>query len=173
MEYKSHCEKTGDAQGDYRFTLEQSGEKVLLVIGLNPSTANELTPDKTVSKVLKYASESGYDGFVMLNLSAERATKPWMMCQQADKEMHDRNLEEIRKIANRYVAADVLVAFGNGIGSRDYLKDAFRDIYEILGDARSWLKIGTLTAWGNPRHPLYCKWELMDFDVRGYIERLK
>lgn len=173
MEYKPHCEKTGDAQGNYRFTLEQSGEKVLLVIGLNPSTANELTPDRTVSKVSKYAPKSGYDGFVMLNLSAERATKPGMMRSVVDAEMRKRNLEEIRKIANRYVAADVLVAFGNGIGCRDYLKDAFRDIYQILGDARSWLKIGALTAWGNPRHPLYCKWELTSFDARGYAERLK
>lgn len=173
MEYKPYCEKTGDDPGDYRFTLEQSGERMLIVIGLNPSTANEKTPDRTVSKVLKYASESGYDGFVMLNLSAERATKPWMMRSQIDNEMHYRNLNEIRKIACRYVSADVLAAFGNGIGYRDYLKVTFRNLYEILGNTRSWLKIGDLTACGNPRHPLYCKWELTDFDVRGYISLLK
>lgn len=173
MEYKPYCEKTGDAQGEYRFTLELPGEKVLLVIGLNPSTANESTPDRTVSKVLHCAPTSGYDGFVMLNLSAERATKPGMMRKEIDPVMRERNLEEIRNVAEKYPDADILVAFGNGIGCRDYLKDAFRDIHNILGDARSWLKIGALTAWGNPRHPLYCKWELTSFDARGYAERLK
>lgn len=172
MEYKPHCEKTGDAQGDYRFTLELPGEKVLLVIGLNPSTANESIPDRTVSKVLKYAPSGGYDGFVMLNLSAERATKPGNLAEVNSEEMHRRNLNEIRAIAHKYPTADVLAAFGNGIGCRKYLKDAFRDIYDILGNGRSWLKIGSLTAWGNPRHPLYCRWELTDFEVDEYVGRL-
>lgn len=172
MEYKPHCEKTGDAQGDYRFTLEQSGEKVLLVIGLNPSTANESTPDRTVAKVLKQAPTSGYDGFVMLNLSAQRATDPGNLARVNSEEMYRRNLDEIRKIARKYPKADVLAAFGNGIGYRKYLKDAFLDIYDILGKGRSWLKIGSLTAWGNPRHPLYCRWELTDFEVEEYVGRL-
>lgn len=173
MKYKPHCEKTGDAQGDYRFTLEQSGVKVLLVIGLNPSTANESIPDRTVSKVLHCAPTSGYDGFVMLNLSAERATDPDNLAKANSEEMRRRNLDEIREIARKYPTADVLAAFGNGIGYRQYLKDAFRDIHDVLGDARSWLKIGALTAWGNPRHPLYCKWELTEFDVTDYLNRLK
>lgn len=37
MDYKpTACQQTGQAQGDYRFTLEQTGKKMLFVIGLEP-----------------------------------------------------------------------------------------------------------------------------------------
>ena len=51
MDYKpTACQQTDQAQGDYRFTLEQAGKKMLFVIGLNPSTADESRPDRTVNR---------------------------------------------------------------------------------------------------------------------------
>ena len=51
MNYCPTCNETGKSQGDHRFVLEQPGERMLLVVGLNPSTADETHPDPTVRKV--------------------------------------------------------------------------------------------------------------------------
>lgn len=51
-------------QDDARFTLGRRGKKNLLVIGLNPSKADEQKPDPTLRRVLGYASRNGFDGFV-------------------------------------------------------------------------------------------------------------
>lgn len=72
MNYCPTCNETGKSQGDHRFVLEQPGERMLLVVGLNPSTADETHPDPTVRKVVGFAEGGGYDGFAMLNLSSER-----------------------------------------------------------------------------------------------------
>ena len=77
MDYLPICNETGKSQGDHRFVLEQPGKKMLLVVGLNPSTADETHPDPTTHKVMGFAEGGGYDGFAMLNLSSERATDKW------------------------------------------------------------------------------------------------
>ena len=74
MNYCPTCNETGKSQGDHRFVLEQPGERMLLVVGLNPSTADETHPDPTVRKVVGFAEGGRYDGFAMLNLASERAT---------------------------------------------------------------------------------------------------
>lgn len=70
----THCEQTGTEQGDYRFYIEQAGDKMLFVVGLNPSTANDKIADRTMTRVLEFVEKAGYNGFVMLNLSAQRQT---------------------------------------------------------------------------------------------------
>lgn len=177
IRYKpTYWEETGREQGAYRFILEQAGERMLFVIGLNPSTANELRPDPTLRKVTRFAANAGYDGFTMLNLSSERATDKWSMSPALDEAMHQRNLEGIARLAKRYPAADILVAFGNDIAVKPYLKQCFRDIHSVLSTHRGrWLKIGEPTAKGNPRHPLYAPYAygLTTFDVIGYIAKLQ
>ena len=50
-----------------RFTLGTTGKNPLCVIGLNPSTADETTPDLTIKKVMIFAEQSGFDSFIMFN----------------------------------------------------------------------------------------------------------
>ena len=40
----------------------------MYVIGINPSTANEEKPDRTIGRVMGFAEENGFDGFAMINL---------------------------------------------------------------------------------------------------------
>lgn len=171
MEYNiTTCEKSSDNK--YRFTLVQKGEKVLLVIGLNPSTADELKPDQTMRKVMGFAEGHGYDGFVMLNLSAERSTNPADMAQELNTDMHDRNLVAIRQVAGTYPVADVLVAFGDNVMTRAYLGKCFKDICAILQTTdRRWWKIGVFTKAGNPRHPLHTAWQdFTELDIASYLK---
>ena len=177
MDYKpTDCRQTGQAQGDYRFTLEQAGEKMLFVIGLNPSTANEENPDKTVKRIMGFVEGGGYDGFVVCNLSAERATDKWSLAPQLDANKHRTNLDAVRAVAEQYPSADILAAWGDDIHIRPYLRQCAQDIVDILqSHKREWLQIGKLTLKGNPRHPLYAKydWGLQPFDIAAYLERLR
>lgn len=177
INYKpTYCEETGREQGAHRFVLEQAGERMLFVIGLNPSTANEERPDPTLRKVTQFAANAGYDGFTMLNLSSERATDKWSMSPVLNEEMHRRNLDGIVRLAKRYPTADILVAFGNDIVVKPYLKRCFCDIHAVLHrHPGRWLKIGAPTTKGNPRHPLYAPYAsgLTAFDIADYIAKLQ
>ena len=162
------------AEGEHRFVLEQEGENVLIVIGLNPSTADEKNADPTMQSVLRFVNRWGYDGFVMINLSSERCTIPQNMAKLLDFRKHKKNICFISKIAQKYPDADVLVAFGDNIVIREYLPLCFFDIHKVLSsDDRRWLHIGGpkgMTAKGHPRHPLYAKVEdgLVEFDAMAY-----
>ena len=150
----THCESTGSAQGEYRYYLEQVGNKMLFIIGLNPSTANENICDRTMGRVLGFVENAGYNGFVMLNLYPQRQTDKYALPKEQDEVIHQRALQYIRELATKHPSADVLLAFGNDITLRGYLKKNLGDIIETLG-ARKYLQIGTLTAKGFPRNPVY------------------
>lgn len=62
----------------YRYALfrEWGEESKLVVIGLNPSTADEYQDDPTIRRCIGYAKAWGHGGLVMLNLFAFRATQP-------------------------------------------------------------------------------------------------
>ena len=60
----------------------------------------------------------------------------------------------------------VLMAYGNAIHQRDYLKNFLRDIVSILMPHQPrWKQIGTLTKQGCPRHPLYAPYS----EFKNYI----
>lgn len=164
------CQESGKEQGDYRYTLEQSGKQMLFVIGLNPSTAHCEHLDNTMRRVIGFAGEKNYDGFVMLNLSAERQTNRWNMASELNEEHHQKNLECMKTLSEKYPDADILFAYGNGIETRRYLKErCLPDILNVFNDHKGRrLKIGELTKRRNPRHPLFAKseWKFSDVDVK-------
>lgn len=161
------------AEGNHRFALEQPGDNVLIVIGVNPSTADETKPDPTMQSVLRFVNTGGYDGFVMLNLSSERCTEPRKLSTAVDEPMHKKNLRIVTQMGKKYPEADILLAFGNNIERRMYLRLCFFEIYRRLSSHQRWLCIGGnefVTKYGHPRHPLYAspKLGLHDFDIAKY-----
>ena len=86
-----------DQNNLWRYTLGRSGSKPLLVIGLNPSTATPEKLDPTVTRVEKVAQQSGFDGFVMLNLYPVRATDPKDLSPKADPEAYQRTWKKSRR----------------------------------------------------------------------------
>jgi hypothetical protein len=71
----------------YRYVLwrEWSGHpRRLVVIGLNPSTADATKNDPTVTRCINFAKREGCGGMIMLNLFAFRATDPGVMMEAAD-----------------------------------------------------------------------------------------
>ena len=71
--------------GFYRYLLRRSwGERAdkqnwLLWVMLNPSTADGVGDDATIRKIRKFAQREGYNGFLVVNLYAFRATDPKML----------------------------------------------------------------------------------------------
>lgn len=176
MNYHPKCDETGDSQGGHRFVLEQSGEKMLIVVGLNPSTADAAHPDRTVGRIMGIAKGGGYDGFAVVNLSSVRAADKHALPAVLDERYHRRNMAAVEALARRYPSADVLVAFGDGVLSRPYLTRCFRDVCAALGTCKgNRLAIGALTAKGNPRHPLYAKYAdgMRAFDVKKYLTKIQ
>jgi hypothetical protein len=170
MEY-NNIEMIGDAE-TVRYLLKKEGKRILYVIGINPSTANEEKPDRTIGRVMGFADNNGFDGFAMINLYPQRSTRPYNLHQELCIEMHKNNLFAIKELFCDVHSPTILLAFGNNIGIRRYLKDCFRDIVSILQPhSPHWKQIGNLTGLGNPRHPLYARKEsLRDFDVQQYLK---
>lgn len=73
-----------DGFGDYRYSLRIEWQRDLLAQDrglaqfclLNPSTANHLGNDPTVTRCCGYARRWGYRGCIVTNISAWRATDP-------------------------------------------------------------------------------------------------
>lgn len=153
---KYHPKQIGDK--NTRYALIQEGQRPLFVIGLNPSTADESSPDPTMQFTMRIAEYNGYDGFIMLNLYPLRATKPKDLPKDCDIELHEQNLCEIENLLKSRTNVDVWLAFGNGISKRKYLSSCFKDILYLLKKYNAHLfYINNLTKAGYPPHPLYQK----------------
>lgn len=117
-------------------------------IGLNPSTADETQDDPTIRRCIRFTREWGYDGLVMLNLFAFRATDPKVMKAQTEPVGADN--DEVLLKASRKVGL-VIAAWGTH-GEFKGRGDAVR---RLLKDCR--LHHLGLSKDGHPKHPLYLK----------------
>jgi hypothetical protein len=68
----------------YRDWASWSNMRTLVVIGLNPSTADENDDDPTIRRCIGFAKREGCGRLVMLNLFALRATDPRVMKAHRD-----------------------------------------------------------------------------------------
>jgi hypothetical protein len=78
----------------YRYVLTRVWKKSkpqLLIIGINPSTADASQDDPTIRRLTQFAQANGFGGFLMLNLFAYRASKTHVL---RDK-IHVVSLEHI------------------------------------------------------------------------------
>jgi len=170
MQY-TNIKMSGD-EATVRFVLRKEGAKPLVVIGINPSTANESKPDRTMSRVMGFAEGNGFDSFIMLNLYPQRTPRPAELHQTHDEDLHHRNIEEIKSVLTGFNSPSVLLTFGDNIGCRSYLRDCLKDIVEVISPLNpQWLHAGSLTKSSNPRHPLYvpyCTFE--KFDINSLIK---
>ncbi len=61
---------------EYRYLLGTRGERPLICVGVNPSTAAPGALDNTLKSVERVALHNGFDSFIMCNVYAQRATRP-------------------------------------------------------------------------------------------------
>lgn len=159
MDYNITIYKTS-SENKYRYALGTLSDKILFVIGLNPSTADDKVADPTIKKVMGFAEQNGYNSFVMLNLYPERTPYPDDLPLEADNVQLEKNVQIISELIKSQNEADVLLAWGNNIYRRNYLLQSINLIYKSLSSHEiNWLRIGDLTKCGQPRHPLYISYQ--------------
>ncbi|MEO0340133.1 MAG: DUF1643 domain-containing protein [Bacteroidota bacterium] len=160
----------GDAKA--RYVLATEGERPLLVIGLNPSKADDQSSDQTFSKVLGFAERAGFDGIMMMNLYPQRATQPKQLHKRRNSQFHQNNLNHLHKILVQNRDIQILAAWGAGLEIRKYLSVCLNDIYQISQNYDcKWLQIGQLTKQGHPRHPSRTAYALglNPFELEEYL----
>ncbi len=132
----------------YRYSLWRQWNDVLpvfVVIGLNPSTADETLDDPTIRRCLGFAKREGCGALVMLNLFALRATDPKTMLGHPEP-IGQHNDSTIREYAQR--EGHVIVAAWGAHGSHLGRGETVRA--RVPG-----LRCFGLTKGGEPKHPLY------------------
>ena len=160
---------------EYRYILGTRGERPLICIGINPSTARPDALDNTLKSVERIALGNGYDSFLMFNVYAQRATSPDDMERRCNEALHRENLEAFRYVLSLSREPAVWAAWGAIIEKRDYLPRCLRDMLAAGEEyGARWFCAGPISKKGHPHHPLYLRKDelLRPFDVKGYLERL-
>lgn len=157
---------------EYRYILGTRGEKPLICIGINPSTAQPDDLDNTLKSVERIALGNGYDSFLMFNVYAQRATNPDTMEKVCNPQLHKENMEAFRYVLSLSREPGIWAAWGAVIEKRGYLKDCVRDMLAIGKEyGAHWYCAGAITKKGHPHHPLYLRKDekLRPFDVEAYL----
>lgn len=165
-----------NADNSCRFALGTEGEKPLIVIGINPNTADDKAADQTIKRVMGFAEGNGFDSYIMLNLYPQRSRFPADMHPQMDTDIVSLNLKNITEVLEKYNNPTILAAWSERIVVRDYLKNCLIGIFETSKKYNvKWIKLGEFTKTGHPRHPLYEPYALAltDFNPETYINKLK
>lgn len=136
----------------YRYTLwrewDMFNPTYLQVVGLNPSTADEVKNDPTVRRCIDFGKQWGFGALCMTNLFGFRATNPNVMILQDDP-VGSANDEWLCAVARG--AGMVLAAWGvlGGHLEQDL------NVCDLLRSQGGELYCLGLTKDGYPRHPLY------------------
>lgn len=154
-----------------RFILGKNGDKTLICIGINPSTASPKNLDNTLKTVEKRAESLNYDSWIMINIYPQRAKKPKDLDKKINPEIHKDNIEHIKSIIPNK-QCDIWAAWGTNINIRPYLKKCLQEIVKHLPSNKiNWFTIGKKSKLGHPHHPLYLRSSLQKdaFDIDKYL----
>ncbi len=136
----------------YRYALWRTWDEskpYAMIIGLNPSTADEIKNDPTITRCINFAKSWGYGGVCMANLFAYRTSNPSDMKSQKYPIGTDNDIW-LTKLAQD--AGIVVAAWGND-GNHLNRSSA---VIEIIPNLH-YLK---MNLSGEPAHPLYLRAEL-------------
>ena len=93
----------------------------LIIIGCNPSAANEEHSDPTMVLVDGFCQRNGYGGYIMLNLYPQIAGNVGGLPNNINNEIHSFNVHIIERTIKENNKSDILFAFGQIIEEKDYL----------------------------------------------------
>ena len=164
-----------DFYTEYRYVLGTRGASPLLCVGINPSTAAPDSLDNTLKSVQRIAKANGYDSFLMVNVCAQRATRPQDLEREPSEKLHRENMAAFAYLLGLCpYPPPIWAAWGNIIESRPYLSDFVRDMVDVADRySARWFTAGKRSVRGHPHHPLYlCRDTPLDpFDAAAYCVR--
>lgn len=165
-----------NAYTEYRYILGTRGQKPLICVGVNPSTAAPDHLDPTLQSVQRIALRNGFDSFLMFNVYAQRATSPKDMDNDCHAELHQENLKAFRYALSLNKEPAVWAAWGNLIETRAYLYECVCSLIEAsLACGATWYRCEAISKKGHPHHPLYLRKDapLQPFDISAYLRFLQ
>lgn len=160
---------------EYRYILATRGERPLICVGVNPSTAAPGDLDNTLKSVERVAFHNGFDSFIMFNVYAQRATRPQDLERAFNPCLHRENMAAFAYALAQSPAPAVWAAWGTVIEQRSYLFDCVRDMVEVGRQyGARWYTAGARSKRGHPHHPLYLRKDsgLDVFDAEEYCRGL-
>lgn len=116
-----------------------------MFVGLNPSTANELQDDPTITRVKRFAAQWGYGGVYMMNLFAYVTPYPEELKKVIDPV--GSNDIWLRKISAK--CDKIVFAWGAFKGAKDRAEEVIKKFpgsYALV-----------INNDGSPKHPLYVR----------------
>lgn len=142
---------------DYRYALWRiwsPNRPLLLFIGINPSIANELESDPTITRNMTRASRNGFGGLLVANLFGLVSTDRKLLLKVTDPvgELNDYYIQQMVKLSSVQLCA---------WGSFKGVKPRADIVYQLLNNPVSLL----VNQDGEPGHPLYVSY---DKEMRRY-----
>lgn len=138
----------------YRYTLTRAWgtERPFIVIGVNPSTADETKDDPTIRRCIQFAKDHGCGSLVMLNLFAYRATDVRVLLDVGEPVGDDNNNVLIHQCS----AANALVVAAWGATEKmGHRAGRAAEVAKMLRHHGVVLHALSVTKGGDPGHPLY------------------
>lgn len=140
----------------YFLRIEWDESKPLLVVcGLNPSTADETKDDATLRRVQGFARDMGRGGVLMLNAFAWRDTDPKGLLPISDPVGPENTIDNLAEWTNE-ASPDrrCVAAWGGNIQAHKELRFRAAQLAALRWDCFR------KTKDGHPEHPLYLPAEL-------------
>lgn len=133
----------------YRYALWRVWDRerpALIFIGFNPSKADEIHDDPTVSKLASDAKYLGYGGLYIGNLFAIISANPAVALIKPEIAIGEGNNRYLRELKG--VAGVIVVGWGNN----GQYTDRYKEVLDIFGSP---VYCFAITKQGQPTHPLY------------------
>lgn len=141
----------------YRYRLWREWEPGITkctFVMLNPSTADEVNNDPTISRCERRAKQWGYGGIYVVNLFALRSTEPAALYAEADPVGEFNDAAILASARN----SGVLVCAWGTHGKLHQRGDKVLEMLRGIGVKPHALRIN---ADGSPAHPLYLPYSLL------------
>lgn len=140
----------------HRFLLWRNWEPLLpqmMVIGLNPSTADEELDDPTIRRCIGFARDLGYGGLIMANVFPYRSTDPKKLPPAVEQPMKANQNYILEAAAGLSTHGGIIVAaWGTGPVWRRWHG---RQLAKLIRFRGILLHCFRRTKAGDPAHPLY------------------
>jgi hypothetical protein len=141
----------------YRWSLHriwQPNAPLACYVLLNPSTADEILNDPTVSRCQTRALNAGFGGLLVVNIFAWRSTDPRELYEISDPVGAPYNDSVIFNSAQK---SDLVVC---GWGKHGALQDRGKRVLELICSAGKVPHALRINSDGSPEHPLYLGYKL-------------
>jgi hypothetical protein len=161
-----------NASNTVRYVLGEKSENMVACIGINPSTARPNELDNTLKSVKRISQFNRFDGWVMYNVYPQRATDSDHLHSEIDHGLRLKNIKIISRSIQDLGIDTIWLAYGDLIGTRDYLPYCLVSLYLHLKPLNlKWKIIAETTQKGHPRHPLYkpSRSPFVHFDMEKYV----